>query len=379
MTHSLRILSGFRGCIANFTLNDELQSARGRSGQLLEADLPAGVHLNGCDVDVLRVVQSKSAVDVGVTVVIVFFVLLLCAIAASFTFFKLRRKMEKKASLEAMQKDPQHQSSSQGGGGGHVNRSMELESGSFRMNNQQQPTPKQRPDIIEAESGMGRRGVGVGAPLPRLSPDPMFVGGHEAEHYDLENASSIAPSDIDIVYHYKGYRRGGRSLPKKKRHGGLMQNTPLARLSPSSEISHNTPRILTLGDLSGKRLPPGLLAEQSERSLNSPVSHVSSGSRHSRHHNNRGGLTSENVARFNSGNGTGVRYANGNNTSTLVNTLDLVSVGSESRKKSLNNYDEKSNNNINVKGDLDLHSSSSSDTGENIMKFLLLFPTQLNN
>ena len=74
----------------------------------------------------------------------------------------------------------------------------------------------------------------------------------EAEHYDLENASSIAPSDIDIVYHYKGYRRGGRSLPKKKRHGGMtMQNTPLARLSPSSEISHNTPRILTLGDLSG--------------------------------------------------------------------------------------------------------------------------------
>ena len=25
-----------------------------------------------------------------------------------------------------------------------------------------------------------------------------------AEHYDIENASSIAPSDIDIVYHYKG-------------------------------------------------------------------------------------------------------------------------------------------------------------------------------
>ena len=137
---------------------------------------------------------------------------------------------------------------------------MELESGSFRLNNGQ-PTPKQRPDIIEAEVGMGRRGVGVGAPLPRLSPDPMFMGGHEAEHYDLENASSIAPSDIDIVYHYKGYRRGGRSLPKKKRHG-MMQNTPLARLSPSSEISHNTPRILTLGDLSGKRLPPGLLNEQ---------------------------------------------------------------------------------------------------------------------
>jgi len=49
----------------------------------------------------------------------------------------------------------------------------------------------------------------------RLDPDPLF--GDDAEHYDLENASSIAPSDIDIVYHYKGYRRGGRSLPKKKK------------------------------------------------------------------------------------------------------------------------------------------------------------------
>ena len=260
--------------------------------------------------------------------------------------------MEKKSASEASQKE---MSQSNVSSGGHVNRSLELEAGTFQQLNNQQPTPKPRPDIIEAETGIGRRGVGVGAPLPRLSPDPMSF---DAEHYDLENASSIAPSDIDIVYHYKGYRRGGRSLPKKKRHGGPMQNTPLARLSPSSEISHNTPRILTLGDLSGKRLPPGLLAEQSERSLNSPVSHVSSGSRHSRHHN-RGGLTSENVARFNSGNGG--RFTTGGNTSTLVNTLDLVSVGSESRKKNLNNFEEKSNN---VKDDLDLQSSSSSDSGE---------------
>merc|ERR1712183_884158 len=88
----------------------------------------------------------------------------------------------------------------------------------------------------------------------------------QPEHYDLENASSIAPSDIDIIYHYKGYREGGRhgrelnmdrwgrtndkmanspirltSLSNNK-----MQSTPLARLSPTSEMSHQTPRILTL-------------------------------------------------------------------------------------------------------------------------------------
>merc|ERR1719189_1078278 len=134
--------------------------------------------------------------------------------------------------------------------------------------------------------------------------------------------------------------------------------TPLARLSPSSEISHNTPRILTLGDLSGKPLPPNLLSEQG-RGLGSPISHVSSDRRshgmnqdgrrsagHLSQHQSRNsprGLTSENVARFNnqarstpgidrttplSGADT-TRAATKN--STLVNTLDLVSMGSESR------------------------------------------------
>ena len=34
------------------------------------------------------------------------------------------------------------------------------------------------------------------------------------EHYDLENASSIAPSDIDVIYHYKGYREGGGRMER---------------------------------------------------------------------------------------------------------------------------------------------------------------------
>ena len=81
------------------------------------------------------------------------------------------------------------------------------------------------------------------------------------EHYDLENASSIAPSDIDVIYHYKGYREGGRTerwgraqdkmvssspIRLQSLGGNKMQSTPLARLSPTSEMSHQTPRILTL-------------------------------------------------------------------------------------------------------------------------------------
>jgi len=186
-----------------------------------------------------------------------------------------------------------------------------------------QPQTTSKPDIIEAES-MQRQNQ----PPSRFNNDNSNFD-NMAEHYDIENASSIAPSDIDIVYHYKGYREGhrGRSLPKKKGRNPNLHNTPLARLSPSSEMSHNTPRILTLKDLSGKPLPTSLLTEQSERSLNSPVSHFSASSRGN--NNMRSGLTSENVARFNNAQ----RSTTPKNTSTLVNTLDLVSMGSGSRKK----------------------------------------------
>ena len=80
-----------------------------------------------------------------------------------------------------------------------------------------------------------------------------------AEHYDLENASSIAPSDIDIVYHYKGYRNrhpvGQQTL--NHHHNQKQQNhAPLSRLSPSVSELSSAPRILTLQDLSPQIVPP---------------------------------------------------------------------------------------------------------------------------
>lgn len=61
----------------------------------------------------------------------------------------------------------------------------------------------QRPDIIEREvvtKSPPPRGDDHHPPLPHHPHDDS-----EQEHYDLDNTSSIAPSDIDIVYHYKGW------------------------------------------------------------------------------------------------------------------------------------------------------------------------------
>ncbi|RWS13099.1 cadherin-related tumor suppressor-like protein [Dinothrombium tinctorium] len=120
------------------------------------------------------------------------------------------------------------------------------------------PLHKQRPpDVIESPPG-----AHTAPPLPPVTqraPPPSFLAASSdnysdilaaAEHYDLENASSIAPSDIDIVYHYKGFNSREMNVPLHHRHA------PLARLSPSvSELT--APRILTLQDLSpSSGVPP---------------------------------------------------------------------------------------------------------------------------
>ncbi len=347
---------GYRGCIANFTLNGELQSVRPFTGtQLLEADVPSGVHMEGCDVEILRVAQTKSDLGVALTVVIVFFVVVLVTITLSFGFFRWRSKHGKKSQSGGQMFDLANRDNSQSKNNfGVANRSFDMrDEESMQLNNSRVPlhptsgrdsAPK--PDVIDPDHSIHHRRALSHSPLnnedPMASASNVFGASNNEgmEHYDIENASSIAPSDIDIVYHYKGYRDGnrGRSLPKKKGRGNnsAMHNTPLARLSPSSEMSHMTPRILTLKDLSEKPLPTSLLTEQSERSLNSPVSHLSSGSRHMHPGGCGGGnrgLTSENVARFNQQRATPTgRATTPKNTSTLVNTLDLVSMGSESRK-----------------------------------------------
>ncbi|XP_026679254.1 cadherin-related tumor suppressor-like [Diaphorina citri] len=221
----------------------------------------------------------------------------------------------------------------------------------------QQATPRghsQRPDIIEREV------IGKSMPPrdrdldlhPHPQPSVVSMDTEMPEHYDLENASSIAPSDIDIVYHYKGFREGAnlrkysphfpphpRDSPRsvipppvtRVESPKQVVSTPLARLSPSSELSQQMPRILTLSDISGKPLQSALLAttsssggvgkDHSERSLNSPVMSQLSG--HSTpltsQHLTAQHLTSQQINRLN---------AARPRTSSLVSTLDAVSSSS---------------------------------------------------
>lgn len=455
----------FEGCIANFTINNEIQPFNG-SGSVFKEVLQRGKVFLGCHGLIgLGEAQVTDPLSIGITLVIVFFVILLVAILGSFVVFRLRKQHKEKHGAGALHSKQNGTSTLLGGvglvsssnsvdmgrgihgdlsgigfhsdsshHGGHHLVGPELISKKYKEReiNSAEPQRPQRPDIIEREVVSKSP-----PPLREVAPPGQSHHPHDhlsnldqgsefPEHYDLENASSIAPSDIDIVYHYKGYREASgmrhqkyKATPpptsythhkhqsatqQQHRHSphhagpyGLNrvppqasqpptatprphQSTPLARLSPSSEMSSQQPRILTLHDISGKPLQSALLAttsssggvgkdvlhSNSERSLNSPVMSQLSGQSSSASRKNPGvppktpnvpsvgnvpmGLTAEEIDRLNSR----------PRTSSLVFTLDAVSSSSEAPHVPGQHL-----NHLHHSPDVDNHSSTSSDESGN--------------
>uniref|UniRef100_A0A6P7GGN4 Cadherin-related tumor suppressor n=1 Tax=Diabrotica virgifera virgifera TaxID=50390 RepID=A0A6P7GGN4_DIAVI len=425
----------FEGCLVNFTVNNEIQPFNG-SGTIFSEVYYKGRVMKECKGSIgVGAAAAPDPLSIGITLVIVFFVVLLVAILVSFVAFRLRKQYKEKGSASNSSSGLQTKQNGNGtmiganginvtadnvlsrvmhaaensmsyhtdgdvirGIGGHPLVGPELLSKKYKERDILQgelPRP-QRPDIIERE--VMNKGPPIRdehhPPMPPTSNHnhdhvPNDLNSELPEHYDLENASSIAPSDIDIVYHYKGYREAGgvrkykatpppvagyhhkgpgqgqhrhsphhpagfppRAPPVTSPNVRPHQSTPLARLSPSSEMSAQQPRILTLHDISGKPLQSALLAttsssggvgkdvlhSNSERSLNSPVmSQLSGQSSSSRKaaapppvtSSSPGmGLTAEEIERLNSR----------PRTSSLVSTLDAVSSSSEAPRGGGNNH-----------------------------------------
>ena len=203
-----------------------------------------GEVLDECPPSFLAATAGSNPVNVGVVIVIVFFIILIVAILLSYFYFKRKKNYEKMQNRSATES--------------HNVGSFGLQAKSYeegRVNRQKKmTTTPQKPDVIEREivndSPLGQFSQ---HDLPDYSASMVMQEPDAPEHYDLENASSIAPSDIDVIYHYKGYRDQSRSGPIRLSSlatghstNNRLQSTPLARLSPSSEMSHQTPRILTL-------------------------------------------------------------------------------------------------------------------------------------
>ncbi|KAH8260379.1 hypothetical protein KR026_010588 [Drosophila bipectinata] len=465
----------FNGCIANFTVNNEMQPLNGSGSIFPEVRLHGKVESGCSGVIGMDAAQVADPLSIGITLVIVFFVILVVAILGSYVIYRFRGKQEKIGSLScgvpgfklkhpggvmvgapsvppsqidhvlARNLHPSEVPSPPVGTAEHLRPPVgahhlvgpELLTKKFKDRSELTPASEcpqaqqrpQRPDIIEREV-VGKSPLirdEHRLPLPPLHPLPldhassMDMGSEYPEHYDLENASSIAPSDIDIVYHYKGYREAGgmrkykatappvsaythhkhqsAASQQQHRHGAPFgprsqgnqppppptnssrthQSTPLARLSPSSELSSQQPRILTLHDISGKPLQSALLAttsssggvgkdvlhSNSERSLNSPVMSQMSGQGSSASRQKPGvpqqpppqnsmGLTAEEIERLNAR----------PRTCSLVSTLDAVSSSSEAPRVPSSALHMSLGGGMH-NTDVDAHSSTSTDESGN--------------
>jgi len=263
--------TGFRGCLVNLTVNGAVQSFNGANRLFADPDLVGSVRPD-CPPSFLAVTAGSDPVNIGVVIVIVFFIILIIAILGSFFAFKMKKRNYKHMQDSRITNDSMNQVLN--------NKSAETFNRAKKL-----PGPGSQPDLLGERGAVNSSPIGYSArdDLPDYSAS--MVMGEQPEHYDLENASSIAPSDIDIIYHYKDYRDGGRHARELNMGWGKlnnknntsnnnspirlnslsnnkMQSTPLARLSPSSELSHQTPRILTLQDISGKPLQSAFLQNQ---------------------------------------------------------------------------------------------------------------------
>ncbi|KAK2725567.1 cadherin-related tumor suppressor-like [Artemia franciscana] len=399
-----RYESGFEGCIANVTVNNEIQPINGSGGYFKEV-IVHGKAMFGCNgAAALGTSSAPDPLSIGITLVVVFFSTLLVGISISFIVFRLRRQRRDQKGFQGHGKSKgvailgraPPESTRAHPEGGYADNNDYTDEIMRPSVNQDISTRKirdgeltiergQRPDIIEREVVNSSPGVNMRLE-DSVSTLGQMIDSEAPEHYDLENASSIAPSDIDIVYHYKGYRDAGMrnkyklpshvtnyhkhnhrhsphnfpsqihresprnmlraspaqglsgsTLPvtsnRESPHTLKMQSTPLARLSPSSELSTQMPRILTLQDISGKPLQTALLAtaqanaavkdvtSQSERSLNSPVSQMSHSS---------GSLQTSVLKDKRTVKKGSVRLANSN---SLISAMDAVSSSSDERPR----------------------------------------------
>jgi protocadherin Fat 4 len=283
------LFTAFNGCLSDFKLNDKIQPFSGSTDRFtIEAvggiskscPGPSVCNPNPCEEGdkcqeengsyqcVPRV--KDSPLNIGIILVIVFFIILVIAIIISVLIIRRRRLRKDVPKIngnvvmgnthvnDSGHANHSYHDSGYTEGGGEIlsdafirnHIAEELATMKYNERSVDSPHSHTHPDIIEPEK-MGRR---MNAPSPVHMEDGTVIiengdvmGFEESpELYDLENASSIAPPDIDIVKHYKKYRKysGNPNLPYLPSH---MRNSPnihnMNRDSPLS-VSRQSPNIL---------------------------------------------------------------------------------------------------------------------------------------
>ncbi|KAL8587634.1 hypothetical protein ACOMHN_045323 [Nucella lapillus] len=249
-----RTLKGFNGCVSEFRIKGNKLPLNGTSDRYsitATGDVSGGcaavcssnpcADSQGCVPDgegyncSAVAVAAEEGLKPGIIVVIVFFIIILVAIVIVFVLFRVRRGWFHKCLPVKGEGETSRKSTSGSklmGTDNHLHHlppasryaeNAQLEEMIIRnhiaeeLGGQKTSSLTARPDLIGSNMS--------GVPQPTHFADGtmiienidqndvgnvmMGLGGDDMpEHYDLENASSIAPSDSDIIQHYQRFRHG---------------------------------------------------------------------------------------------------------------------------------------------------------------------------
>ncbi|KAK6975336.1 cadherin-related tumor suppressor, partial [Biomphalaria glabrata] len=239
-------IQGFQGCLSQFLINGELMQLNGTSDKYLItteggvdgtclalcSNSPCGGN-NKCTPDgekfkCMYMAEESAGLETGIIVVIVFFSILLCAIVVVFVLFRTRRDLFHRC-VRSKKKSPSIGSSSSHGKvldnmitSGGINSRYALNPSEEEMiirnhiaenlNGSKGSSLSARPDLIGSNFSDQPLHLSDGTVIMETGVMNNLLGEEDApEHYDFENASSIAPSDIapsEVIRHYKDFRNG---------------------------------------------------------------------------------------------------------------------------------------------------------------------------
>ena len=258
--------AGFEGCVSEFRINGDKLPLNGSSDRYdivstggVSAGCAAVCNNNPCggghsclpDGETYNcsavAVVAEGGLEPGIIVVIVFFIILLIAIVIVFVLFRVRRGWFHKCLPVKGQNETARKNASGGKLVGSEN-SLHSHTSSRYAENAQLEEMIIRNHIAEELAGQKTSSLTAarpdligsnmsGVPQPTHFADGTMIienidqsdlgnvvlgmaSEDVPEHYDLENASSIAPSDSDVIQHYQRFRHGNDLKAHLHHNGG---------------------------------------------------------------------------------------------------------------------------------------------------------------
>ena len=280
MTHIFSsFTAGFKGCLEEFKVNGETLPTSGYSDKYditVEGDVSST-----CDAYMELAGKDGPPTTVVIVVICVLFAVILIGVLLAFVFIVYRRRQkEKKASSFQNGAVMCKTNGSVIGGKNKANNDsgrsnpdsgiaadeniiitqhieQELNNGTFDEREIRSSLQSSRPDVIEP-------GVSVADKATDESDEGCDNNGFfdgPIEHYDFDNASSIAPSDLlDYTQHYKKYRL--RQLPTHNKYTGSNKSHLHNRHTPSPSAMLANRQSPASVSMIGRQSPADLLARQ---------------------------------------------------------------------------------------------------------------------